>query len=227
MKLPDKKIIGSLLVFMLGVFVLQEVQAKTAPANISVGIVSKGGVYKYHFHNRDDIEIKSPGGKHLGGGLVLQKMFSNHIGLDSGLIYDYRRVTFLLKGSPQEYKWTEQSLTIPFRLITSLNAGVLSLNMLMGVKYSNTFRSTFKGGGHDSKSLMPKIDANQLALSLGLHFKFRVGKYHDIFLGIEGNGNLTSSLQKEGFLKHSMHYYDSNLVMGYLMRTNFFPIPKY
>ncbi len=223
----NKKIIF-FLVIIISFGGMEEVLAEQSRPNVSIGPVVSGGLYNYYLYKKEDIPLESfETGKHLGGGVALQKMFSNRWGIDSGFFYTFRTITFSLKGTPDMFQWEDQVISMPLRIITSFNHSSFSLNLLTGVKYSHLFKRSFKfksSGKDGPRGVIEGMNANQMALSLGMHFKFRVGKYHDLFFGIEGDGNFTADLRTDTFLKKTIHYYHGSLVAGYLMRTNFFPI---
>ncbi len=221
-----KKTVTAVLFSLL--FIMPHIlRADEIASNISIGPVITAGLNDLYMHNMENVESEGPG-YNAGGGLAIEKMFSNRFGINTGLVYSYVNIDFLMDGTTDAI-WTYHMITIPFRLITSFNTENFSLNLLSGIKYTNIFKSEMK---NESTSEIDDsyrfVTANQIALSAGINFKFRVGKYHDLFIGIEGDFYPTNMIrQKDSYYSESMHHCSVNLTAGYLIRTNIFPISGY
>jgi len=191
--------------------------------NLSIGVVFEGGLNDLYTRDIEGFESEGPG-YNFGGGLVIEKMFSNRFGFNTGFIYNYSTVDFTMDTI--EAEWENHILSIPFRLITSFNSGIFSFNLLTGIRYSHVFNSemTDKKDAATDDGLR-HVDSNQLAINAGINLKFRVGKYHDLFIGIETNFYPTDLVRNHGsYYDESMHYYNANITAGYMIRTNIFPI---
>ena len=77
----------------------------------------------------------------------------------------------------------------------------------------------------NSKSLLlPRISYPQFGATLGFHFRFRTTTFSDFFFGLEGKLNVTELIKDDDDITHIV---SARFIIGYLFRTNHFPIQRY
>ncbi len=180
----------------------------------------------------------------FGGGFVFEKMFNNTLGLQSGIWVNRIGVDMSMKQplNPLSYnsnnllsyliamnfKVDAWSIGIPFALVTSLNASIFSFNILAGLKYSQIVETKLKFNPlmrlmalASYTDLMPYMNNPQIAFTLGINFKFRVGRFVDLFFGCGGGLNVTELTKGNDNIAL---LFDVNIAAGLMFRTDVFPI---
>ena len=216
---------------------LAENEPESQP-NVSFGFAGSFGYYnswerkKGQDHTRYDF---APG---YGGGFVFEKMFNNYLGIHSGLWVDRFNIDMKMKNSlkslsidPMAFISTKLvvsgwSVSIPFCLLTSLNASFFSFNILAGIKYTHIIDTHMKIRNplmtyRRYIDLLPYISQPQFGFNLGIVLRFRVARFVDIFTG--GIGDLYVTELIKGNDSISL-LFDLTVITGVMFRTNIFPM---
>ena len=196
-------------------------------SNVSFGFVLTGGYTS--IWQRIGSENDWGWGYLAGGGFVFEKMFTNRLGIHTGLSYIYS-MTNLDPGDDIHAQATMHSLMAPLYLIVSANRGIFSFNFLTGLDILVITDCSMHG---DSDMLPNKTAAvtqylcpAQFGLAAGFNFKFRVAHYVDYYFGFIGDFYVSSLERRhEGYDSYG-HIYDGRLMTGVLFRTNLFPMPE-
>ncbi len=206
---------------------------KDAPVNrnFSFGFTGTAGLSEL-FSRDSDVETDNPG-LTAGGGLVFEKMFTNNLGLHSGIIYRYieNDITAGDTLNPFEASWSFHTLTIPFLMIISANMENYSFNLLAGFSYINIFDSTIKNQSSlvydmDSQKALSVINPHQAAITAGINMKLQLTKFSDAFIGIIGDFHPTSLFRSDHKDNEDLHIYGGRIMTGIMFRTDIFPIPE-
>ncbi len=205
-----------------------------APSHASEGASTVNGAFGFAFHGgisgvRTSGSTGLTGGKAgYGGGLIFETMFSNHLGIHSGVEISY----FEMSGSstkPGElfyFRVYTTVMEIPFCLITSVNTGIGSFVFLTGVTFAHTLHSRFNTSNPDvastSGDLLPFLNGSHLGGTAGLLFKIQTSDYSDFYTGITATYYFTDLMEKmDGSIANLYNY---RAVVGFLYRTDVFPI---
>jgi hypothetical protein len=179
-----------------------------------------------------DVETDNPGIT-AGGGLVFEKMFTNHLGLHSGLVYRYIENNIFVDDivNPLEAEWTFHTLTIPFLMILSANMDSFSINLLAGFSYINIFDSTIKNQSSivydmDEQKALSVINPHQAAATAGINLKLKLTRFSDGFFGVIGDFHPTSLFRSDHGNNEYLHIYGGRIMTGVMFRTDLFPIPE-
>ena len=198
-------------------------------SNFSFGFTGTGGLSEL-FPRSCDVETDKPGFT-AGGGLVFEKMFSNLMGLHSGIIYRYieNDITVDDSTNPLEATWSFHTVTIPFLMILSANTENFSFNLLAGVSYINIIDSTIKNRSTlvydmESQKGLSFINPHQAAATAGINLKFRITKFSDFFIGIIGDFHPTNIFRSDHGNDEYLHIYGGRVMTGIMFRTDVFPI---
>jgi hypothetical protein len=191
--------------------------------NVSFGI---GGSFGYF-----NVYTKGGGGDwdsgiSYGGGFVFEKMFSNRLGIHSGMRYQEARFGFT--DDDEEENIVMRSYAVPLYLITAANGRKFSLNVLTGFTFSHIGKVTLlenSDTGSPDVDLLQYMEYNQVALSAGLNLKFRIGRFVDFFIGSIGDFHITKLLNENADGGQD-HIYNIRGITGILFRTNLFPISE-
>lgn len=198
--------------------------------NLAIGIAVKGGITNTYMKEIEGIDADGTG-FNAGGGLIIEKMFTNRFGIHTGLFYEYSRTYFEMDeglGDNTDAEWSSQSISLPMLFITSFNSEIVSLNLLCGFTYRNIFISDMQKDENDhltTDNALKYINSNQLGPTLGITLKFRVTRFTDFFIGAEGT-YFTTNLLRNPDDSDSIHLYESSLITGWMFRTELFPIPE-
>jgi hypothetical protein len=209
------------------------------PPNVSFGIAGSFSGHGYWERKRDDQHAWARLAPGYGGGFVFEKMFNNLIGIHTGLWFNRinsdirmkQRLTDLtnisiMNALPFKLVGKGWSLSFPLSLLLSLNASVFSFNILGGIKYTHILESSLKPDNRmftykRTFDLLPHMNQPQFGFSLGLHFKFRITRFTDLFFGCNGDLYVTDFMKdRSGILLP----YTLSVLSGVLFRTNIFPI---
>lgn len=199
--------------------------------NISFGFTGTAGLNGL-FSRGSDVETENPG-LTAGGGLVFEKMFTNRLGLHSGIVYRYIENDFKAGTTmiPLEAEWFFHTMTIPFLMIISANRENYSFNLLAGFSYINIFDSTIKNRSPlvydmESQNALSAINPHQAAVTAGINLKLKVTKFSDFFFGVIGDFHPTSLFRSDHGNNEYLHIYGVRIMTGYMFRTDLFPIPE-
>jgi len=198
--------------------------------NVSFGFIGTFGAADI-FSKDSGVETEEPGPT-VGGGFVFEKMFSNHFGIHSGLIYRYMEVDFTADvdmPDPLEATWSFHTINIPVLLIASANTENFSFNLLFGLTYINIFQSEIENRSSfpfemESQKALSYINPHQVAVTGGINLKFRVTKFTDFFVGAIADFHPTNLFRSGGGNDH-LSIYSGRVMAGYMFRTDIFPIP--
>lgn len=198
---------------------------KTNSPNISLGFGITGG-YSSAWQHTGDGEWGI--GYNYGGGIIVEKMFTNLLGIHSGLWFTESRDELKMDGVKMDT--ILRTLTFPLYLIVSVNKGIFSLNYLVGINVSQIIDcyiyNNEKSTENKSAYVLNYISPYQLGIATGLNLKFRVSKHVDYFLGIIGEFYGTNFWRTNDHWNDYGHIYNARMQMGVLFRTNIFPIPE-
>jgi hypothetical protein len=162
-----------------------------------------------------------------GGGFVVEKMFTNTLGIHGGVWYLYSNVNMDVDVKA----WAVMhAISFPLYLIVSANKGIFSFNFLTGLDVTVIADCTIETDSNDvpnkTASVLKYLSPAQFGLALGFNFKFRVAKYVDYYFGFIGDFYVSSLEQRhEGYDSYA-HIYDARLITGVMFRTNLFPMKK-
>ncbi|MCP4134435.1 MAG: PorT family protein [bacterium] len=195
----------------------EELQKEQSPPNLAIGLGGSFGL--------TDVWIKdSPNvwgsGIAISGGLVLEKMFTNRVGIHSGVWYSRFKNQIYLSNSSLQTTVTSQNIGMPFYLLTSFNAGFFSLNLLTGVGLNYIFTSTLSGGPSDA-DVLESLAYFQVEAAAGINFKFRLGKHFDFFIGGMASMGITKLHEERS--SENVRLYHLRGISGFLIRTDIFP----
>lgn len=203
----------------------------TQSRNISFGLTGTAG-FNGFLSRGIDLDNNYIGFS-AGGGLVFEKMFSNRLGLHSGLVYRYMENDLMSEDpiEPLDLNWSFHTLTIPFLMILAASTDSFSFNLLAGFSYINIFDSSirnrsFSPGNLESQNALSVINPHQVAVTAGINFKFKVSKFSDFFVGIIGDFNPTNLFRADHGENEYLHIYGARIMTGFMFRTDVFPIPK-
>ncbi len=213
-------------ILILAVPGLPAVQESGEAPDASFGL---GGSFGYF-----DIRTDGGGGDWepgmvYGGGFVFEKMFTNRLGIHSGMHYQEARFGFTDSNSDNNFEQNihMRSYAVPLYLITSANGRKVSLNLLTGLTFSHILKATFledTGENIPEMSVLQYLEYNQVALSAGLNLKFRIGRFTDFFIGGIGDFHISKFVAEKGDSDKEDHVYMIRGITGILFRTNLFPI---
>jgi hypothetical protein len=192
--------------------------------NVSFGPAGSFGYFDiYTSGGGNDIDS----GILYGGGFIFEKMFSNRLGIHSGMQYQEVRLGFF--NDDDEEDLFMRSYAVPLYLITSFNGTMFSLNLLTGFTFSHLVEVKFLKNpdtGDPEINLLQYMTQNQAALSAGLNLKFRIGRFTDFFIGSVGDFHITKMLNDRADSDNRNHFYNIRGITGVLFRTNLFPISE-
>lgn len=199
--------------------------------NISFGFTGTAGLTGL-LSNSSDIENDKPGFT-AGGGLVFEKMFTNRLGLHSGITYRYIKDYIAVENvpDPDELAWSFHTLTIPFLMILSANAKNSSFNLLAGISYINILDSTIKKRSSfvsdmESQKALSFINPHQVAATVGFNLKFKVTRFSDFFAGIIIDFHPTNLFRTDHGHDEYLFMYGGRIMTGFMFKTDLFPTPK-
>ena len=199
--------------------------------NFSFGFTGTVGLSDL-FSRDSDVKTDNQGIT-AGGGLVFEKMFTNHLGLHSGIIYRYIEYDITAGDTlnPFEASWSFHTMTIPFLMIVSANMENFSFNLLAGFSYINIFDSTIKNRSSlvydmESQKALSITNPHQAAATAGINMKLRLTKFSDAFVGIIGDFHPTSLFRSDHGKNEYLHIYGGRVMTGIMFRTDLFPIPE-
>jgi len=198
--------------------------------NVSFGFIGTFGAADI-LSIDSDVETDQPG-LTGGGGFVLEKMFSNHFGIHSGLLYRYMEVDFTADVGmidPLEATWSFHTLSIPVLMIVSANTENFSFNLLLGLTYMNIFHSEIENRSSvlydmESQKALSYINPHQVTATGGINLKFRVTKFTDFFIGALADFHPTNLFRSGGGGDNHLSIYSGRIMAGYMFRTDVFPI---
>lgn len=202
-------------------------QAEKAP-NVSFGMEASGS-YNGAFTTSGKNAFNPSWG--YGGGFVVETMFNNNVGLHSGLSYNESHLEMRAQSWPAGTDFMQcwyRSLDLPLYLLLSINKGIFSFNLLLGITVGYVMQSYIEddSSGIDL-DVLRWVGALQFGVGGGMHFKFRVGKFVDIYFGVQADLYVTDFLPGDNqYVDTWDHLYRSRGVFGFLLRTNIFPKPR-
>ncbi|HOO73299.1 MAG TPA: porin family protein [Spirochaetota bacterium] len=213
----------SLSLFCVPLFAADE---QKGDPNVSFGIGITGGISSVWQRVGD---TKWNLGYCYGAGFIVEKMFSNRLGIHSGLWYLQSAVTMEMPDNEADSDAAMHLLTVPLYLIVAANRGIFSFNFLTGMDLTALVACTT----HTDTDLVNNKTADvkkyltpyQFGLAMGMNFKFRVAKFIDLYIGVIGDFYLSSLDKDHGGSDYYSHMYDARATMGVLFRTNIFPMP--
>lgn len=217
----------SLLLILLPISIYA--QDDTADNNgLSFGIAGTLGMVNVWTRSGQDTWGK---GVLSGGGFIMEKMFGDHVGLFSALLFE-RNIHNLEFTDPlnptfkMHADWVHWRMTIPACLLTSVNAGFFSLQFLTGINLS--YMMTSKLSPDNSKvpdrDVVKFLNYYGVGLTGGINTLYRVGTYTDLFLGFIGELTLTNlSNPERGDDKAKDNMWDAKIIAGIMFRTSLFP----
>jgi hypothetical protein len=211
------------------------------PPNLSFGIAGSYGYYSGWVRNKGSEDLHYSPAPGYGGGVVVEKMFNNILGVQSGLWFNRFSIDLKMRQKPDPFSINSitglipiklsinaWSLSVPLSLITSLNASIFSFNILAGIKYTEIVESRVRIDNpllsyKKNFDLVPYLNHPQFGFTLGFNFKFRITEFVDLFFGgmgelyvtelIRGNSDITS-------------LYAISALSGVMFRTNVFPMKE-
>jgi len=192
--------------------------------NISFGLAGSFGIFSA-FSTSDDFTWKADYGWQAG--FIVEKMFSSHFGIHSGFWYTDARIGFDSNsdGFVTSDAYTQiKSISMPLDVISSFNVSFFSVNFLSGLTFAHILKSEMHyndAGVKKSVDVLYDMNYFQLGINLGLTFKFRVGKFTDLFFGEIFDLYLLDTVKDSNNGKSNM--YDMRTVAGFLLRTDVFP----
>ena len=164
-----------------------------------------------------------------GCDFIFEKMFSNTLGLHSGISFAQLSSSYLQRGLPDT--WIEvitRSLSLPVYMITSINKNFFSFNLLCGFYVSYLFEAeminpgSIPGGG--SADILKYLNHYQFGTGVGINFKFRINHFFDLFFGLSTEFSFIDLIAEKGNDKTYDHLINGKFNIGFLFRTNPFPI---
>jgi len=192
--------------------------------NISFGLAGSFGMFNA-FSTDDDMSWNMDYG--WGAGFIVEKMFSSHFGIHSGFWYTDARIGFDSNsdGFVTTDAYTQfSSISMPLDVISSFNISFFSVNFLSGITFAQIMESKMyytDAGVEKTVDVLYDMNYFQFGINLGLTFKFRVGKFTDIFFGEIFDLYLLDTVQDSNNGKSNL--YDLRSVAGFLFRTDVFP----
>jgi len=197
---------------------------------ISFGINGNFGLFDVISRNFD---FENKKGFYTGGGISLEKLFSNNTGFGSGIQYRRFKTEYVLEesgtstGIKYDVSWTLQSINIPFVYIIAFRGDNFGLNLEAGAVYSHITKSTMKVDTSlilDSYTddALKYIKADQIGLTAGIIFIIKATDYTDFTFGITGEIYPTNLLIERDYFNGKLNMYNYSLTAGYMFRTNVF-----
>ncbi len=163
-----------------------------------------------------------------GGGIVIEKMFSNNFGIHTGVWFNTGSIEYNISMTTVEQKaeWTFMSISMPVYLIASINASFFSLNVLFGMDVEHIFHSKMKSKSSEQGDvdILKYINYNQIGPGGGIQFKFRVSKYSDLVIGAFASLRATEISSQDDNNKANLYNYRATA--GFLYRTDVFPMKE-
>jgi hypothetical protein len=165
-----------------------------------------------------------------GGGLVFESMYSDTFGLHSGLWFTHSviKAKFSNDSSSTGEKITHtmktNMFTMPFYLVTSLDSGFVTLNLLSGLNFSYIVESRMtpspddKGSGSSNGDIKKFLGYGQIGAGAGIEFLFKITKFTRLFISFTGEYYFVSLItdQKDGSIDH---LYGANARAGFMLST--------
>jgi len=197
--------------------------------NVSFGFIGTFGAADI-LSIDSDVKTVEPGPT-VGGGFVFEKMFSNHFGIHSGLLYRYMEFDITADVSmpdPLEATWSFHTISIPVLMILSANTENFSFNLLFGLTYMNIFQSEIENRSSviydmEVQKALSYTNPHQVTATGGINLKFRVTKFTDFFIGALADFHPTNLFRSGGGDDH-LSIYSGRVMAGYMFRTDIFPI---
>ncbi len=200
--------------------------------NISFGLGGSAGIFNAAASTGSN-RYKPDFG--YGWGLIVETMFTNTIGLHTGLWYQQINILMEMKstttGNTNELTSTANTLSVPLTLIASFNKGIFSFNFLPGIVFMYLIDDTIKSkdptpSGSSTADVTRYMGHAQFGFCVGMNFKFRVARYFDIFVGFMTDFYVTDLITEDNHDNSNRydHLYGTKLLMGFLFRTNLYPM---
>jgi len=197
----------------------------SATDGIAVGL--GGGAGLFHAYAVNNSELTWDPGLSINFGLIFEKMFTNRLGLHSGLWFQHGKVWFKSPdaGFLVDKAYVEMSiLQIPIDCIIAFNAGFFTFDILAGLSLSQVIESNMKIKEPAATNIdfLHAMNYFQLALDLGFNLKFRVGRFTDLFIGVKSHAYLLPTMQDERGDKDNFSY-DLQASAGIMFHMSIFP----
>lgn len=199
--------------------------------NVSIGAAGSFGINSAYDFKKS--MTYSPGPV-MGGGLIVEKMFTGTFGFHTGLWYDYSKFTISFPAGNTMFSNLvfSHNLSMPLQLITSFNTQSFSFAFLTGFSIThNIYSRMYPGdpamlptGSMSSVRVNEYLNNTQFALAGGICLKFRITKFTDFFIGGNASWALNElfSMQKNDYsCMWALKSYS-----GISFRTDVFPIIK-
>lgn len=160
-----------------------------------------------------------------GGGLIFESMLTGRFGVHTGLWATQNDVTMAFQNMPGDpwtkMKSTTRILTFPLYLLTMVNTGKVSFNLLSGMNFSYIMDTTFKAetappGGLSSVNGQRYIGYTQLGVAGGIELKFRLSRFTDFFVSGIGEFYFSNLIPDSGWTDF---LYGLRVSAGVLLRT--------
>jgi hypothetical protein len=187
--------------------------------------IGAGGLFGYYNVNSvgEEEHMKWDSGYGYGGGLVLERMFTDTFGLHSGIWFSH----FNLKAKFSEEKTdpsTDHNIksnifTVPFYLITSFGSGIIILNLLTGINLSYIAESYMKESSSQSNENIQKhLGYCQVGAGAGIEILFRITKFTRFFVSCVGEYHFTN-LISDSEDDAQYHLYSATARAGFMLCT--------
>ncbi len=185
---------------------------------------------------RDSKSFRSFGtGGSYGGGFVFEKMFTNYVGIQSGMYIQSYELPVRFKfyaGIPDipvrvSTILRAVNISIPMTVLFSVNVSFFSVNFAAGVRVCYMVDPTFTNKNinvpnyHNRISSLPAIHNFMFGLTGGVYFRFRMTENVDAFFGPDANIYLTETFKDD---KDLTSLYQLSLTAGFMFRTDVFPM---
>ncbi|MCX8125359.1 MAG: hypothetical protein N3F66_14520 [Spirochaetes bacterium] len=198
-------------------FLYTPIFAQTSYQNFIFGFGISGGINDvWHLSGSEEGKtVKWKPGISVGGGLLLENMFSSVFGIHSGLFYTYHQNKLKFGNTPDEKLVNNNhSFTIPLYLISSFGKK-LRFDFLYGLNYMHIFYNTMSNN-HNSTTGIKYINYNLFGCGLQLRLAIPFDRFTYIYVGPHGLFYFSNVIESTNWRDY---LYSIQLDIGMLFKT--------
>ncbi len=193
-----------------------------AQPNAAIGFGGSFGRYNIYTPSRGSDTLEWSNGYGIQGGFVFEQMFSNRIGIQSGLWYGESKIKVYDGKNAGDISL--KTLSMPFYFVLSFNSQSVGFNFLGGFNFTRIVASDYNNNSIINEILL-YVNENQIAMSGGFNIKFRITSFTDFFIGMLADFSLNKFIN-DTIKTDVTHLYNIRGTGGFMFRTNIFPISE-
>lgn len=188
------------------------------------------GAYGYSMSYKKRGNFKLQNAPLYGGGLVLERMYNDNIGIHSGVWFFQTVMDISMEDSSSSTditgKATMRVVQLPINIVLGVNSSSVSFCLLFGgtIAHITSAKMQFEDsatGDNIEANTLRYVNYLQAGPSGGVLFKFRIGTYTEFYIGAMGEYYLTKFLKSDS--DSYLNIYSVRGVAGLLFRTTLFP----